>query len=104
MSLLGKLRGQRSKKPAGQSRPYQSARAAGGIPPLSRDALRDNSVWLGNWVLSRLAFRMGIAFVIATVTVFILASLGPMYYYDFLIFLIVGSVLAMLFTAAFHDR
>ncbi|MXY72447.1 MAG: hypothetical protein F4Y97_05335 [Dehalococcoidia bacterium] len=104
MNLLGKLRGQRSTKPAGRSRPYQSARAAGGIPPLSRDALRDNSVWLGNWVLSRLAFRLGVAFVIATVIVFILAAAGPLNYYDFLIFLVVGGVLAMLFTAAFHDR
>ncbi|MDE2932476.1 MAG: hypothetical protein OXS47_01245 [Chloroflexota bacterium] len=104
MNLLGKLRGQRSTKPAGRSRPYQSARAAGGIPPLSRDALRDNSVWLGNWVLSRLAFRLGVAFVIATFIVFILAAAGPLNYYDFLIFLVVGGVLAMLFTAAFHDR
>lgn len=104
MNLLGKLREQRRPKPAGRSRPYQSARAAGGIPALSRDALRDNSVWLGNLVLSRLAFRMGIAFITLTVIVFILAATGPLNYYDFLIFLIVGSVLAMLFTAAFHDR
>ncbi len=104
MNLLGRLRGQRKPKRAGRSGPYQSARAAGGIPPLSRHALRDNSVWLGNWVLSRLAFRLGIAFIIATVVLFILAATGPLNFYDFLIFLTVGSVLAMLFTAAFHDR
>ena len=89
---------------AGEIENATETREKGGIPHLPRGALRDNSVWVGNWVLSRLAFRVGIAFITLTVVVLILAAAGPLNYYDFLIFLVVGSVLAMLFTAAFHDR